>query len=85
MVAYQVLTGHIGLHGLLMKKEGNRLFSPERVQLLLVTVAMGFQYLSLVLKDPTHFPELPQTWLLLFGGSHGLYLGRRFYLRRFAK
>jgi hypothetical protein len=82
IVAVQILTGHINTKGLLIKKEGDRSFSPERVQLLLATVAAAFEYLSQVLKDPTHFPEVSQNWLLLFGGSHALYLGRRFYLRR---
>jgi hypothetical protein len=82
IVAVQILTGHINTKGLLMKKEGDRSFSPERVQLLLATVAAAFEYLSQVLKDPTHFPEVSQNWLLLFGGSHAFYLGRRFYLRR---
>lgn len=82
MVAVQILTGQISTKGLLMKKEGDRSFSPERVQLLLTTVAAAFEYVSQVLKDPTHFPEVSQNWLLLFGGSHALYLGRRLYLRR---
>ena len=82
MVAVQILTGQMSTKGLLMKKEGDRSFSPERVQLLLATLAAAFEYLSQLLKDPTHFPEVSQNWLLLFGGSHAFYLGRRFYLRR---
>lgn len=85
VVASQLLTGHINMRGLLMKKEGDRAFSPERVQLLLATLAAAFQYLSEVLKDPTRFPEIPRSWLLLFGGSHALYLGRRLHLSRSAK
>jgi hypothetical protein len=82
VVASQVLTRQINTRGLLMRKEGDRAFSPERVQLVLATLAVAFQYLSQVLKDPRHFPDVPQSWLLLFGGSHALYIGRRFYLRR---
>jgi hypothetical protein len=82
VVVSQVLTGHINMHGLLMRKEGDRSFSPERVQVLIATLAAGFGYLLQVLKDPTHFPEIPSSWLVLFGGSHALYLGRRFQLRR---
>jgi hypothetical protein len=85
VVAFQSLTGHINLRGLLMKKEGDRSFSPERVQLLLATLAAAFGYLSQVAKDPTRFPDIPQSWLILFGGSHALYLGRRFQLSRSAK
>ncbi len=82
IVAVQILTGQISTKGLLMKKEADRSFSPERVQLLLATLAAAFAYLAQVLKDPTHFPQVSQNWLLLFGGSHAFYLGRRFYLRR---
>jgi hypothetical protein len=78
--AVGALTGRIRMNGLLMKKEGDRSFSPERVQLLLATLASAWQYLALVLKDPTHLPNVSQDWVLLFGGSHALYLGRRFYL-----
>jgi hypothetical protein len=82
IVFVQLLTGQIHSRGLLMRKEGDRSFSPERVQLLLATLATGFHYLSQVLKDPTHLPEVPQSWLLLFGGSHALYIGLRLYLSR---
>ncbi len=85
VIVSQALTGHINMRGLLMKKEGNRSFSPERVQLLLATLAAAFGYLSQVAKDPTHFPDIPQSWLVLFGGSHALYLGRRFQLSRSAR
>ena len=85
IVAMQVLTGHINTRGLLMKKEGDRSFSPERVQLLLATLASAFAYLSQIAKDPTHFPDISQSWLMLYGGSHALYLGRRFYLSRSGK
>ena len=85
VVAVQLLTGHISTRGLLMKKEGDRSFSPERVQLLLATLAAAYQYVSQVLKDPTHFPPVSQNLLLLYGGSHAFYLGRRFYLRRPAR
>jgi|HubBroStandDraft_1064217.scaffolds.fasta_scaffold02679_13 hypothetical protein len=76
------LTGKLNLSALLMKKEGDRSFSPERVQLLLATVVVATQYLAQVRKDPSHLPEVSQNWLLLLGGSHALYLGRRFYLHK---
>jgi hypothetical protein len=85
IVAIQVLTGHINTSGLLMKKEGNRSFSPERLQLLLATLASAFAYLSKVARDPAHFPDISQSWLMLYGGSHAFYLGRRFYLNRSVK
>jgi len=85
IVAAQLLTGQINSNGLLMRKEGDRSFSPERVQLLLATLASAFQFLSQVLKNPTQFPQVPPGWLLLFGGSHAIYIGRRFYLSRSTK
>ena len=85
IVVVQLLTGQISLTGLLMKKEGDRSFSPERVQLLLATLAAASQYLSQVLKDPSQMPRVPNSWLLLYGGSHALYLGRRLYLTQSAK
>jgi len=80
VVVIQLLTRKINLRGLLMKKEGDQSFSPERVQLILAALATASQYLAQVLKDPSRLPEVSQNWLLLFGGSHALYLGRRFYL-----
>ena len=80
VLAIQILTGQVSTSSLLMRKEGNRSFSPERVQLLLATLAASFQFLSQVAKDPSQLPQIPASWLLLFGGSHSLYLGRRLYL-----
>jgi hypothetical protein len=85
VVAVQLLTGQINTRRLLAKKEGDGSFSPERVQLLLATIAAAFGYLSQVLKEPTQFPQVPRSWLVLLGGSHTLYLGRRFYLTRSTK
>jgi len=85
VVVVQLLTRQINLTGLFMKKEGDRSFSPERVQLLLATLAAASQYVSQVLKDPTQLPQVPNSWLLLYGGSHVLYLGRRFYVSQSSK
>jgi hypothetical protein len=85
VVVVQLLTGQINLSGLLAKKEGDGSFSPERVQLLLATLATASQYLSKVLQDPTQLPQVPNSWLLLYGSSHALYLGRRFYLSQSSK
>ncbi len=81
-VVLQLLTGQINSSRLLMRKDGNRSFSPERVQLLLATFAAAFEYLSQVLKDPSHLPEVTPRWIALLGGSHAVYLGHRFYLNR---
>lgn len=71
-----LLTGRINTRGLLCgtKGDGKTYFSPERVQLLLVTLGSAFQYVLRVSKDPTHFPAVDSGWLTLFGGSHLVYL-----------
>lgn len=81
IVAVQILTGKINTKGLLYKKEGDGSISPERIQLLLATFAAAFEYLSKVLTNRTltQLPDVPENWLLLLGGSHALYLGRRLY------
>jgi len=77
MVAALILNGRIRLDGLLQgtKADGSTYVSPERVQLLLSTLAVAFQFLSAVLRDPTKFPDIPASWIAMFGGSHFVYLG----------
>lgn len=76
IVFSSLLTGRINTRGLLRgtKGDGTTYFSPERVQLLLVTLGSAFQYVLRVSKDPTRFPVVDSSWLALFGGSHLVYL-----------
>jgi len=76
-VVAQVFTGGINTRGLLSgtRGDGSRYFSPERVQLLLFTIGVAFQYTLAVLHEPTKFPAVSTGWLLVFGGSHAVYLG----------
>lgn len=76
LVTSSLLSGGINTRGLLQgrKGDGTTYFSPERVQLLLITLGTAFQYLLSVWKDPSHFPAVDSTWLTLFGGSHVIYL-----------
>ena len=89
LVGYQMLTGQINTAGLLRDK-GNNLaaqagepgtgeLSPGRIQLLLLTLFGAASYLSLVAKsvaaDENALPAVPEELLLLFGGSHLVYLG----------
>jgi len=80
LVASALLSGRINTRGLLhgKKGDGRTYFSPERVQLLLVTLGMAFQYLLNVQKDPSHFPPIDSSWLTIFGGSHFVYLAGKF-------
>ena len=80
LISVHLLTGRINTKGLLIgrKGDGTQYFSPERVQLLLFTVGASFQYLAAVLHEPTRFPIVPESWLLILGGSHVVYLGGKF-------
>ena len=77
LVALQLLTGQINTRGLFLgwKGDGTQYFSAERVQLLLFTLGAAFQFLSDVLRDPSRFPLVSESWLLVLCGSHLLYLG----------
>ena len=78
VVAYQILTGRIKLQGLLDQKEGSGATSPERVQLLLATMAAAARYLSELPKATGgKLPEISNQWLYLMGGSSALYVLRK--------
>jgi hypothetical protein len=76
LAATLLLTGQINTDGLLYGKKGDgtTYLSPERIQLLLFTLAAAFQYLETVLRDPTSFPSVPGGWIAVLGGSHAVYL-----------
>ncbi len=52
-------------------------FSPERVQLLLMTLGAAFYYLTQVLNNatPGKLPPVPSSWTQTLAGSNVLYLG----------
>jgi hypothetical protein len=77
VVFYQMLAGKINTKGLLQEKNGEGKLSWGRVQLLLFTFTVAYVYLFQVLDHPTQFPEIPQEWLLLLGGSNLAYLGEK--------
>ncbi len=83
IIAIQFLTGQIRTRYLLfgVRSDGSRYFSPERVQLLLFTLAAAFDCLSTALKSPTPgtFPQISETWVALLGGSQALFLGGKSY------
>lgn len=93
LVASKILTGEINTSGLIYgrvsarKRGQDRYFSPERVQLLVFTLGAGFYYLTLALNNPSpgKFPDVPQTWPGLLGGSNAIYLGGKAYARWIAK
>ena len=84
IVAIRVLTGGLRTRGLIAgtTSGGSRFISAGRVQLLIVSLVTAAQYLSQVWASPQRLPEVPQNWLLFFGGSHMLYLGSKFNGKR---
>jgi hypothetical protein len=75
LLAGKMLTGGISLAGLLASKDGDVGVSPERIQLLLATLALGAKYIGSVAHgtDVSTMPDVGKDWLYLFGGSSGLY------------
>ncbi len=74
IVAFQMLTGRINLKGLFQQKDGSAQTSPERIQLLLATIAAAANYLGEVAKSSTGtMPDVSNNWLYLMGGSSGIY------------
>lgn len=90
IIGVQLLTGQINSRGLFygFRRDGSRYLSPERIQLLLLTLAFGFQYVMKVAQLQSPTPELPpieSSWIALMGGSHAVYLTRKLYSLHFSK
>ena len=78
IIGYRLLTGQINTQYLLYgtRRDGSRYFSPERVQLLVATFSIAFQYLlSAAQTGPGKLPDLPAGSLEVLGLSHAIYLG----------
>jgi len=89
-VAVQLLNGQINTKRMLYGRvagppEAPRryYFSPERVQLLAITLGAAVHYLGLVLTNPTPgtFPAVPEAVAAVVGGSNALYLGGKAWAR----
>ncbi len=77
-IAVQLLTGRINMRYLLYgrRRDGTQYFSPERVQLLVATIAIALQYvLNAAHADAGKMPSLPSGSLELLGLSNAVYLG----------
>jgi len=80
VVAFQLLTGRINLAGVMSQKDPNNpdQTSPERVQLLLATIALSASYLGQVAKSTgATMPDVSNQWLYLMGGSSAIYVLRK--------
>ena len=74
-IVIKMLTGEINtrylLHGL--QRDGTRYFSPERVQMLMATIAVAMQYLVLAHTATSgEMPKLPDGSLQLLGLSQAV-------------
>ncbi len=73
-LAWMLLTRRIAMQGLLLRDDGA--VSPERVQLLISTLAVSLHLLLGVLTtQTTTMPEVDSAWLYGFGGSGLVYAG----------
>ncbi len=75
VVSYQLLTRQINLQGVFHRKDGTGQTSPERVQLLLATIAAAARYATEVSQAPAGtLPDIPSNWLYVMGGSSSIYV-----------
>lgn len=73
MLAYHMLTRRINLSRLLARKDGSNGISPERLQLLLMTLALAAQYVRDAVHANGALPNVSSKRLAVFGGSSGIY------------
>ena len=76
---YHVFTGRIWLAGLLFERnpQGRMVYSPARLQLLLVTLMGAVQYLLHFIQKPTEMPDIGGWNLLGLGSSQALFLASK--------
>jgi hypothetical protein len=71
LIAYRLIIGTILLSGALTM-DGTQ-FSPERAQVLLLTLGGGAAYAVAALQMG-RFPDLPDSVVVVLAASHGVYL-----------
>lgn len=76
VIIFQMLTGRINTKRLLDDKS-TKSISPSRIQQLIFTLITAMYYLFLSYKNPSSFPEIPDTLLYLMSGSSLFYLGSK--------
>jgi len=89
VVGWGCVTGRINLAGMLAhdtRDQADQRPAPDRVQLLVSFIFAVVAYARLALATtqgsdaslPTHLPEAPNELVLLFAGSHSIYLAGKF-------
>jgi hypothetical protein len=82
VVVSGLLTFRINTKGLFLDKSGSGRVRPERVQLLVATIALAFKYTAdLSGTTGSTFPQVDHGWLYLLGGSSSVYVTRKLYER----
>src|SRR5271166_378789 len=75
VVLFKIVTRQVNLEGLITHKDGSDQVSPERIQLLLATIAASATYFAQVATNTNgKLPDISPQWLYLFGGSSGIYV-----------
>lgn len=78
VIASAMLNGDINVREVLEKKPLTRTgeVSPERVQLMVVTIAAAATYLTKIPSwtDPTKLPDFDRAWLVAASASNGIYM-----------
>ena len=73
-LVFKCFTRQINLRGLLVHKDGSGRVSPERVQLLIATIAAAAGYVSdLSVNTSGAMPDISGSWLYLMSGSSAIY------------
>lgn len=82
IILYRLSTGGISMAGMLRTGAGTGQIEPERVQLLIGSIAALSYYVSFVLTEATDsqkalktMPEMPELVVVLLAGGNLLYLG----------
>jgi hypothetical protein len=79
-LVYRMLTGRMNLSRLLARKNGSAGVSPERVQLLMATLALSAEYIREVIHSTNGtLPDVSAHWLYVFGASSGIYASVKAY------
>jgi len=73
-LAYRMLTGRLSLHGLFADKTRGQDVSPERVQLLISTLAISARMVGQAVHGGNALPQVSTQDLAVFGASSGVYM-----------
>jgi hypothetical protein len=74
LLVYRMLTGQLSLSGLFADPTRNQAVSPERVQLLISTVALSARIVGQAAHGSHVLPQVSTQELVVFGASSGVYV-----------